>query len=107
MKVKSVIASILALILVSAAYGQSLKSKTAPEFSLKDIDGEKVTLSDYFGGGPVYISFWATWCKPCREELKIIEGLYEKYSDRGFRVFAINTEGPKASATVPGTTSHR
>ena len=100
MKLRSILAFIIALALFSGAQGQNLKSKTAPEFSLKDIDGKKVTLSDYFGKGPVYISFWATWCKPCREELKIIEGLYEKYGEKGFTVFAINTEGPKASGKV-------
>lgn len=100
MKIKYFIAVAVAFVFASGAYAQTLKSKTAPEFSLKDINGKKVTLSDYYGEGPIYISFWATWCKPCREELKIIEGLYEKYEDKGFRVFAINTEGPKASGKI-------
>jgi cytochrome c biogenesis protein CcmG/thiol:disulfide interchange protein DsbE len=88
------------LLLTTFAYGQTIKSKTAPEFSLKDINGKKITLTDYYGEGPIYISFWATWCKPCREELKIIEGLYEKYQECGFKVLAINTEGPKASGKI-------
>ena len=62
-----------AFMLSSIAYGQELKFKTAPEFTIKDIDGNKAALKDYYGEGPIYISFWATWCKPCREELKIIE----------------------------------
>jgi peroxiredoxin len=89
-----------ALLLTSFAHGQTIKSKTAPEFSLKDISGNKVTLKENYGKGPVYISFWATWCKPCREELKIIQELYEKYEDCGFKVLAINTEGPKASGKI-------
>lgn len=89
-----------ALFLTSFAYGQTIKSKTAPEFSLKDINGNKVTLKENYGEGPVYISFWATWCKPCREELKIIQQLYEKYEECGFKVLAINTEGPKASGKI-------
>lgn len=88
------------LIVTAPAYGQTFKSKTAPDFTLKDIDGNKFTLSEIYGEGPIYISFWATWCKPCREELKIIEGLYEKYGDKGFRVLAINTEGPKSSGKI-------
>ena len=100
MKLKSFLAFIIALTVAAGAFGQNFKSKTAPDFSLKDIDGKKVTLSDYYGKGPIYISFWATWCKPCREELKIIEGLYEKYGEKGFKVLAINTEGPKASGKV-------
>jgi peroxiredoxin len=88
------------LLISSLAFGQTIKSKIAPDFTLKDIDGKKVTLSENYGDGPVYISFWATWCKPCREELKIIQQLYEKYAESGFRVFAINTEGPKSSGKI-------
>jgi peroxiredoxin len=89
-----------ALILSSPVYGQTIKSKVAPDFTLKDIDGNKFTLSENYGDGPIYISFWATWCKPCREELKIIQGLYKKYEECGFRVLAINTEGPKSSGKI-------
>ena len=88
------------LLISSLAFGQTIKAKIAPDFTLKDIDGNKVTLSENYGDGPVYISFWATWCKPCREELKIIQQLYEKYADSGFTVFAINTEGPKSSGKI-------
>jgi peroxiredoxin len=88
------------LLISSLAFGQTIKSKIAPDFTLKDIGGNKVTLSENYGDGPIYISFWATWCKPCREELKIIQQLYEKYAESGFRVFAINTEGPKSSGKI-------
>lgn len=88
------------LLISSLAFGQTIKSKIAPDFTLKDIDGKKFTLSENYGEGPIYISFWATWCKPCREELKIIQELYEKYEECGFRVLAINTEGPKSSGKI-------
>ncbi len=100
MSLRISIIAFCALLLASFAHGQTIKSKTAPEFSLKDINGNKVTLTDYYGKGPVYISFWATWCKPCREELKIIQELYEKYVECGFKVLAINTDGPKAGGKV-------
>jgi len=89
---------LIAMTVLSAAQG--IKTKSAPDFTLPNLDGDRITLSDTYGHGPIYISFWATWCKPCREELKIIEQLYEKYSDRGFRVLAINTEGPKAIGKI-------
>lgn len=100
MKARLAIIILGVLIIASTALGQALKSKKAPDFSLKDINGKLVTLSKNYGEGPIYISFWATWCRPCREELKIIQRLYEKYSDRGFKVFAINTEGPRTSGKV-------
>ncbi len=100
MKLGGIIAVSAVLLAASSANGQDFKSKTAPDFTLPGINGSLMTLSKQYGEGPVYISFWATWCKPCREELKIIQGLYEKYSDRGFKVIAINTEGPKAEGKI-------
>jgi len=90
----------LAMFLVASAPGQNIKTKMAPDFTLPNMDGKRVTLSDNFGDGPIYISFWATWCKPCLEEMKILERLYRKYNDRGFRIFAINTEGARAKGKI-------
>jgi len=95
--------SFVAFLVLFAAFSigaQDIKTKVAPDFTLPDVDGNRVTLSELYGKGPIYISFWATWCKPCREELKIIEGLYEKYGERGFKVLAINTEGPRALSKI-------
>ena len=100
MKIKSTIVILLVLFVASMAYGQQFKAKVAPDFTLKDINGKNVTLSDAYGEGPIYISFWATWCKPCKEELKIMGPIYDKYKDKGFRMFAINTEGPKAMGKI-------
>lgn len=50
---------------------------TAPDFSLKDLNGQTVKLSD-FRGKPVYINFWASWCPPCREEMPELVKFYEK-----------------------------
>jgi cytochrome c biogenesis protein CcmG, thiol:disulfide interchange protein DsbE len=90
----------LILMLTTLAAAQAIQTRVAPDFTLPDIDGKNITFSKNYGQGPMYISFWATWCKPCMEELKIIEKLYEKYQPQGFQVFAINVEGPKAAAKI-------
>jgi cytochrome c biogenesis protein CcmG, thiol:disulfide interchange protein DsbE len=91
---------IMVLLLGSLAFAQNIETKRVPDFTLTDISGSNFTLSKHFGKGPIYISFWATWCKPCVEELKIIQKLYAKYQSQGFEVYAINTEGNRASAKI-------
>ena len=63
----------------------------APDFTLKNLQGEEVTLSDY-RGRPVLINFWATWCPPCRFEMPIIQKMYDTYKDEGFEVLAVDVE---------------
>jgi thiol-disulfide isomerase/thioredoxin len=60
----------------------------APDFTLKGLDGQSYTLSD-FRGQPVWINFWASWCPPCRAENPDIQALYEANRDEGLVVLGI------------------
>jgi len=72
----------------------------APAFSLKNLDGQRVSLDDLLGRGPLLIDFWATWCKPCIKELPHLHELYLKYRDRGFQVVAVSEDSPRSLAKV-------
>ena len=63
----------------------------APGFSLKDVNGNTVTLNS-FKGMVVFLTFWATWCPSCREELPDLNALQRKYADKGFTVLSICIE---------------
>ncbi len=52
----------------------------APDFTLKDLDGTQVTLSQYMGK-KVVLNFWASWCTPCKIELPHLQALWDKYRD--------------------------
>ncbi|WP_053363994.1 thiol-disulfide oxidoreductase ResA [Bacillus sp. FJAT-27251] len=63
--------------------------KTAPDFVLVDMEGEKHRLSDYRGEG-VFLNFWATWCKPCEREMPYIDNQYQHFKDKGVKVLTID-----------------
>jgi len=66
------------------------KEKTkAPDFKLKNLEGQDISLSD-FKGKVVFLNFWATWCIPCRKEMPSMEKLYQEFKDAGLVVLAIN-----------------
>ena len=87
------------LCLVSITNGKVKLSK-APNFELKNLDGKKVELKQLLKQGPVLISFWATWCKPCIKELNQLQKVYKKYNEKGFEILAIDVDGPRSISKV-------
>ena len=71
----------------------------APDFTLTDLQGQKVTLSQ-FRGKVVLLNFWATWCPPCVEEMPSMEQLHNLFKDQGLVLLAVNIEEDGAK-TVP------
>ena len=73
-------------------------SSDVTDFTLNDVDGNSVSLSEYAGKGkPVIISFWATWCKPCIAEMPHLQQIYERNKAV---VLAISLDGPETEADV-------
>ncbi|MGH7775298.1 MAG: redoxin domain-containing protein [Candidatus Binatia bacterium] len=62
---------------------------TAPDFTLRDVQGNSVSLRD-LRGRVVFLNFWATWCPPCRIEMPSMERLYRRLRDRGLVMLAVD-----------------
>jgi len=69
-----------------------LMGKPAPDFTLENLKGDKVSLSS-FKGKPLLINFWATWCGPCKIETPWLVELQNEYASQGFQIVGISTEG--------------
>ncbi|MCY8473050.1 redoxin domain-containing protein [Bacillus halotolerans] len=74
------------------------EGQQAPDFTLKTLSGERTSLSDV-KGKKVLLNFWATWCKPCRQEMPAMEELQKEHSD--VAVIAVNfTSAEKSEKKV-------
>ena len=61
------------------------------DFTLKDLHGKKVTLSE-LKGKIVMVNFWATWCPPCRKEMPDLDAIYTHFKDQGLVILSITDE---------------
>ena len=59
---------------------------TAPNFTLRTLDGTEVSLNQ-FRGKKVILNFWASWCSPCKIELPHLQAIWDKYSNKGDVMF--------------------
>lgn len=67
----------------------------APDFTLMNLDGEKVNLSDY-KGKKIFLNYWTTWCPPCREEMPEMQKFHDKYGEEVV-ILAVNGTGTEES----------
>jgi cytochrome c biogenesis protein CcmG/thiol:disulfide interchange protein DsbE len=73
--------------------GSPITGSSAPNFELLSISGEKVQLTQFLGK-PVIVNFWASWCIPCKNEMPILEDMFEKRTP-GIILLGINYEEPR------------
>jgi cytochrome c biogenesis protein CcmG/thiol:disulfide interchange protein DsbE len=72
------------------------QGKPAPEFVLKDLNGNTVKLSDYRGKA-VLLNFWATWCPPCKAEMPWFVDMQKRYAAQGLQIVGVSMDddGPE------------
>jgi cytochrome c-type biogenesis protein len=83
---------------ITTVAGPLKAGQAAPTFTVTDLNGQRVSLAS-LRGKAVLVTFWATWCGPCRQELPMISSAYHAHRDQGFEVVAINF-GDESADTV-------
>lgn len=88
----------LLLIIVIVLLQQSVTAQNF-DFSIDKLDGSKTTLAEHLSkDGYTIISFWATWCKPCLEELAIFNDVYEDWkADYNVEIIALSQDNVRSA----------
>jgi len=80
----------------------------APDFSLEDVDGNPVILDSLLAKGPVFMSYWALWCKMCIKELDALKPFYDEFTEMGVNLLAISQDKARSVPEVkPFAQSHK
>lgn len=80
----------------------------APDFTLEDVDGNTVCLDSLLADGPVFMSFWALWCKMCIKELDALKPYYAEFDSMGINLLAISVDKARSVPNVkPFAKSHK
>jgi cytochrome c biogenesis protein CcmG/thiol:disulfide interchange protein DsbE len=87
--------SIIIILFISLIYGQD---KRIPNIDVKLISGESVKLETIINNGPLLISFWATWCAPCKKEMRYLDRFQKKYEN--LSILAISEDKTRSFARV-------
>lgn len=91
------------LLFVSVSFAQ-IKGREVPSVKIKNLDFEHVNTADIIqnGGDPIIISFWATWCSPCKRELNSIRDMYPDWqAETGVKLVAVSIDDARNINKVP------
>jgi len=72
-------------------------ANAAPDFTLPSSTGENVRLAEQ-RGQVVMLNFWASWCGPCRQEMPLLDAMFQRYSSAGFVLYGVNVEEDNTDA---------
>jgi len=83
------------------------QDRTLPNIKVKTLSGKSINIQSIAldgslnDGNPIVISFWATWCKPCKKELNTIAEIYEEWQDEtGVKLVAVSIDDARSMSKV-------
>ncbi len=100
--------ALLLIFSVVIIFADSADLPDAPDFTLEDIDGNTVCLDSLLTKGPVFMTFWALWCKMCIKELDALKPYFDEFDSLGVNLLAISQDKARSVPKVkPYALSHK
>jgi thiol-disulfide isomerase/thioredoxin len=96
------VSAVLAAVLICSTCFAIAGDEQAVDFTLDNLRGEPITLSEALAEGPVILDFWATWCKPCRHALPALQKLANKHADQ-VTVLTVSIDDPRSRSKIAST----
>ncbi len=92
----------LVLLLIGLAIGNTFAQKKIPNVFVKNLAGKRISTTQFENDGkPIVISFWATWCKPCLNELSAFNDEYEDwFEETGLKIIAVSVDDARTNVRV-------
>jgi cytochrome c biogenesis protein CcmG/thiol:disulfide interchange protein DsbE len=102
---KRLVVLVLLILTVSVSFaqdGEQTQVNTLPSINIRTLDGEPFNTATISNDGkPILISFWALWCKPCKNEMDAYNEVYEEWQEEtGVKIYAVSIDDSRSSAKV-------
>ena len=100
---------LLTLLTALAANLLLAQTKTLPSANVKTLEGQVFNIQDLAKSGKItVISFWATWCSPCKKELDAIMDYYEEWQEKyDMQLVAVSVDDPRTAAKIPAMVAEK
>jgi cytochrome c biogenesis protein CcmG, thiol:disulfide interchange protein DsbE len=99
LSVLALLAMILVIVPGLSAFAAMEVGQPAPSLVVQELDGQTFDLSAA-RGQVVVVSFWATWCPPCRQEMPALDALYRRYHAQGLEMIGLSADHPHDRSDV-------
>lgn len=99
----AVVGALCAVLLVGMGCGDTPRAAAigavAPDYAAQQLDGTPVTLESQ-RGKVVLLNIWATWCKPCRQEIPALETLHQRHREAGLEIIGVSIDQPGMAGRI-------